>query len=46
VRAVALLETVGSPEARAVLKKMAEGEKGAKPTDEAAAALERLEKQK
>jgi hypothetical protein len=46
VRAVALLETVGSPEARAVLKKMAAGEKGAKPTDEAAAALARLEKQK
>lgn len=44
VRAVVLLESVGTPEARAVLKKMAGGVKGAKPTDEAKAALERLRK--
>jgi hypothetical protein len=44
VRAVALLESVGTPESVAVLKKMAAGEKGARPTDEAAAALSRLRK--
>lgn len=46
VRAVAVLEHIGTEEAKAVLKKLAEGEAGAKPTDEAKAALERLGKVK
>jgi hypothetical protein len=45
-RAVALLESIGTAEARALLKALAEGEAGARPTDESKAALERLNKQK
>jgi len=46
VRAVSLLETIGSPEAKAILKSVAGGEEEAVPTKEARAALERLEKSK
>jgi hypothetical protein len=41
-RAVAVLEDIGTPEARQVLDELARGEAGAKPTVEAKAALERL----
>lgn len=43
-RAVALLESVGTPEAKAALRALAAGQAGARPTDEAKAALGRLEK--
>src|SRR5262249_10111396 len=43
-RAVALLESINTAEARALLKELAAGETGATPTDEAKAALERLDK--
>jgi hypothetical protein len=42
LRAVRLLEMVGTPEARQVLKKLAEGVPEARVTREARAALERL----
>jgi RNA polymerase sigma factor (sigma-70 family) len=42
VRAVALLESIGTPEARAILETLATGEVEALPTQEARAALERL----
>jgi hypothetical protein len=45
-RTVALLETFGTPEARAVLEALAGGERATVPTQEAKAALERLGKPK
>jgi hypothetical protein len=44
VRAVELLETIGSPEARLLLAALAQGGAGALLTDEAKASLERLAK--
>jgi hypothetical protein len=46
VRTVALLETFGTPEARAVLEALAGGAEDTVPTQEAKAALERLGKAK
>lgn len=46
VRAVALLETLATPEARTLLEHLAGGESEAPPTQEAKAALERLAKSK
>ncbi|OAI46400.1 hypothetical protein AYO44_02220 [Planctomycetaceae bacterium SCGC AG-212-F19] len=43
-RAVAILESIGTPEARAVLEKVAGGEAKALPTTDAKAALDRLSK--
>jgi hypothetical protein len=45
-RAVALLESLATAESKAILKTLADGESGARPTDEAKSALERLQKQK
>jgi RNA polymerase sigma factor (sigma-70 family) len=42
VRAIALLESIGTPEARAILETLAAGEAEALPTQEARAALQRL----
>jgi RNA polymerase sigma factor (sigma-70 family) len=42
VRAVEVLERIGSPEARQVLQTLAEGNREARPTQEAQASLERL----
>jgi hypothetical protein len=42
VRAVAVLEAIGTPEARALLEQVAAGEKAALPTEQAKAALRRL----
>jgi hypothetical protein len=44
IRAVETLEHIGSPEARKVLLRMAQGASGARQTDEARAALHRLGK--
>jgi hypothetical protein len=44
VRAIALLEHIGGPEARQVLESLASGEADALPTQQAKAALERLAK--
>src|SRR5262249_26436080 len=44
IRAVAVLEQIGSPEARKVLAGLAAGADGARITQEAKSALERLEK--
>jgi RNA polymerase sigma factor (sigma-70 family) len=41
-RAIAILEEIGTPEAEAVLEKLAKGALGVGPTDAAQAALERL----
>jgi hypothetical protein len=46
VRAVEVLETIGTPAARSLLKSLAGGGSGARLTDEAGFALERLEKRK
>jgi hypothetical protein len=45
-RAVALLETIATPEAQRVLEHLAGGEAEAPPTQQAKAALERLAKSK
>jgi len=42
VRAIAVLEEVGSPEARQVLEKLAQGSPYALPTQHARAALQRI----
>jgi hypothetical protein len=42
VRAVAVLEAIGTPEARALIEQVAGGERHALPTEEARAALRRL----
>jgi hypothetical protein len=42
VRAVAVLEAIGTPEARALIEQVASGEKTALPTEQAKAALRRL----
>jgi WD40 repeat protein len=46
VRAVEVLETIGTPAARSLLKSLVGGAEGARLTDEAGFALERLEKRK
>jgi hypothetical protein len=45
-RAVALLESLGTPEARGILETVAGGEADAPPTQEARAALKRLKEAK
>jgi hypothetical protein len=44
VRAIALLEHIGTSEARAILERLASGEAEALPTEQARAALARLDK--
>ncbi len=44
IRAIMVLEKIGSPEARRVLRLLAQGAAGARETEEAKAALARLEK--
>jgi hypothetical protein len=46
LRAVEVLEGVGTPEAGAVLRRLAGGVPGARPTREARAALQRLERRR
>ena len=44
LRAIMVLERIGSPEARGVLETMSRGAPGTRVTDEAAAALKRLDR--